>query len=192
MSESRQTTAEILIVESDSVQLQWAARALRQCAVSSSLHIARDAAEASRRIQGAGGERPVRPTLVILGDGSTTVDYMRFLFELRSGEAGETKAPVIALLPPVADRRTLQTCQELANCCLRRPETQQDWLDLIDAAETLWLSRRVETEPLPPRKRSTGAGRSDRKSLRSRDDKEIFRSRRRAEPRGDPLGPRRG
>lgn len=164
MPEANPATAQILIVDAKPAELRLAALALRECDVSSSLHVARTTAEAIRRLRGVEDCRRGRPSLVLLGTAATKEDRADFLAGLRAAETSSSKkTPVIALMPErAADPESLRTCRELANCCIPQPNDFDEWLALMQAAETLWLRRQFPPEP-SPRRRAMGNRREERR-----------------------------
>jgi len=156
MQRTAQATAEILMLENNHAQIRWAASALQHCSVSSSLHVARDSAEAARRAEGSDSFHR-RPRLLLLSIGADRAPRVRLLTQLRRADSTK-RLPGVALIEKGVDEATRRECAELANCCVWRPGASADWAELMQAVETLWLKHTAPDSPQGGARTSTQRG----------------------------------
>jgi len=130
----------LLLVEDNLGDVRLIIEALRESAISNTLHVARDGVEAMAFLR----RRPpfaeaVRPDLVLLDLNLPRKDGREVLAEIKSDEDLKS-IPVVVLTTSTAEQDVLHSYRLQANCYISKPLDLDQFISVVRSIEEFWLT----------------------------------------------------
>lgn len=138
---------DILLVEDNPGDVRLTQEAFEETTLETDLHVVRDGEEALaflyQRGEFAGAERP---DLVLLDLNLPKVDGMEVLRDLKSDRTLR-RIPVVVLTGSEAPEDIIESYEQCSNAYLTKPADPDEFVALIEAIESFWLT----AAKLPPK-----------------------------------------
>lgn len=140
----------ILLVEDNPADIRLTQEALRMCALSHALHVARDGEQALSMLRHEGEHSALSlPDLVLLDLNLPRKNGYHVLTAIKS-DPRTMQIPVIVLSTSSTENDVSDCYRRHANCYLQKPLNFDDFVSLMQEVQKFWLGRAV----LPPRAES--------------------------------------
>lgn len=146
MTAHSEDAVDILLVEDNPGDVRLTREAFEQTALETDLHVVRDGEEALAFLQRRDGyDDAPRPRLVLLDLNLPKVDGLEVLRKLKE-DPTLRRVPVVVLTGSEAREDIAESYDRYSNAYLTKPVDPSEFVDLIEAIESFWLS----AAKLPP------------------------------------------
>ncbi|HBE88124.1 MAG TPA: hypothetical protein DDW67_03165 [Elusimicrobia bacterium] len=139
MAENEREKPSLLLVEDNEDDVLIARRAFGEFRVFSEVHVARDGQEALDMLSGAGGKKPLRPSIILL---DITLPLMDGIAVLKRLKADRQLCPIPVVMLTTSSRQEDVTRSYAAGAAsyITKPPSLEEYSDLARKFEIYWIT----------------------------------------------------